>query len=197
MDAKFSSFNSEGEPVPHDYGDVWQEERTSAGPRLVVGPSSRRVELMRALAVSLEEPYWLLYVLVVSRTSHHEEARYQSSEPIGRGELEDFLDEYSEYLEGDGRHHLWVASPSETSTVILDNHDVLYLYGELDTFKSVLREHGLKEGTVTIPVPHRHTYNSELDDWEDRIMAALSWKSSPLQPVDGQRTSAGPETPPN
>ena len=46
-------------------------------------------------------------------------ARYEAPNEMSRQELLDFLAEYSEFLESDGRHHLWVANPEE-GTIVYD-----------------------------------------------------------------------------
>ena len=79
----------------------------------------------------MPEPFFVLYVLVVSRKEENETARYQSGE-VSRAEVQAFLERFEDYLENDGRHHIWIHSPESSATLVYDNHDVIYCYGPLE-----------------------------------------------------------------
>ena len=180
---KFSSLVGGSEWVPYRYGDSWDIEETTGPQRLVIGPSGGCVDLLTRLTRVLPEPFGILYVLLVSRTGNRP-GRYQCPYPCSRNEMESFLLEFSEYFETDGRHHVWVTSLPESSTLVYDQHNVIYGYGPLEKFTEILEERGLLKGTVTFPVPHRHNYNAENDDAEERLFQHWAWSGSPLLPND-------------
>src|SRR5262245_18537204 len=104
----------------HRYGDVFDVEETGETQRLIVAPAANPISVVVDLMRELPEPFGLLYVLVVSRTGR-ETARYQSPHETDREETLTFLKQYRPYLEGDGRHHLWVMSLPAESTIVYDN----------------------------------------------------------------------------
>ena len=64
-----------------------------------------------------EPPFLLLYLLVVSRGEP--EGRYESPELASRQEVENFLAEFWDFLEADGRHNLWIRSEGSKAFVVL------------------------------------------------------------------------------
>lgn len=94
--------------------------------------------------------------------------------------MESFLLDFKEFFESDGRHHVWVMSVPESSTLVYDQHNVIYAYGPLQEFTEILRENGLQNGAVRFPVPHSHNYNPENDDAEERLVQRWAWVESPL-----------------
>lgn len=181
---KFGLFDGSIRGIPHDYPDVWAEETTAGTDRLVIAPASRHIELIRVLTRAMPEPFWLLYVLVVSRTGR-EPGRYESPSPISRSELEAFVGRFESFLESDGRHHLWVGSLGESDLIVYDAHNVIYAYGRLDIFKKVLASRALVGvPRVEIPARHTHNYNRECDADEEGLLAHLDWKWSPLREQD-------------
>lgn len=169
--------------VPHRFSNTWDIEPTTGPDRIVVGPSSRHVELMIRLAKELPEPFGILYVLLVSR-NEHEPARYQSPYPCQRDEMEAFLENFREFLERDGRHHIWVMSLPESSTLVYDQHNIIYAYGPLKQFREVLQKEGLERGAVSLPCPHSHNYNPQFDQDEQRLFDHWNWLKSPLMEGD-------------
>ena len=155
-------------------------ESTKGPDRLVLAPAADQTGLLLDLARQLPEPFWLLYVVLVPRTGA-EPGRYQIPEPMNRVEMDDFIRSYQDFLERDGRHHLWIASASSQDSLIYDNHNVIYAYGPLDKYRQVAEQHGLNEGEVRFPAPHQHCYNSEYDSDERAILTRWEWIKSPLQ----------------
>lgn len=160
----------------YQYGRVWKREES----RLVAAPDKGQVDLILRLADELQEPFRVLYVLLVPRDDGQDEGRFELAEPLGRAELRSFLRRYRELFEHDGRHHLWVASPVDDATVVYDQHNVLYLYGPLLRFENVLKEQGLSEGEVLLPSPHSHHYHEELDSEVDDMLTRYEWQWYPL-----------------
>jgi hypothetical protein len=167
---KFASF-VDGQPAPFRYGDIWERQQTSDSERLAIAPSRGHVDLLIELSRCLGEPFGILYVLLVSW-------------PVERREMEGFVLGFRDYFESDGRHHLWLHSVPDGATLIYDQHDVLYAYGPLDLYEQVLRDRGLREGAVEIPVPHQHAYHRKYDVEEDNVMGLWEWRAFPLAESD-------------
>ena len=68
--------------------------------------------------------------------------------------------------------------------VVYDHHDILYAYGPLDDFRSVLASRGIREGEVSIPSPHSHWYHAAFAAEQDAVLAHWDWRYCELQPRD-------------
>jgi hypothetical protein len=174
--------------VRHVYQNEFSFENTSSKkPRICVTTSAGYVDLILALAATLPEPFFILYVLILSRKQDNEAARYQSDK-VSYLELKAFLERFEDYFENDGRHHIWIHSPESSATLVYDNHNLLYGYGPLETFSTVLRNKGLKNvEEIQRVAPHGHCYNQEFDSCEGELLGSMRWKKSPLQPQDDPR----------
>jgi len=164
----------------HVYPHRWIRELTTASTeRLLIAPRSGHIDLMIDLLDCMQGPFGMLYVLIVPRCDH-ERGRYQCESPREKWQLIEFLEEFRDYFENDGRHHLWISGQSDQSQLIYDNHNVIYAYGPLQEFESSLRKAGLTRGQFTRPAPHVHAYSAEFDRDEDRIFTAYNWKQFPV-----------------
>jgi hypothetical protein len=184
--AKFERWENKA-GVPHAYDDTYYIQRERTVPWMEIGPSCDAVGLLLNLAAALQGPPWVvLYVLVLSRTGAHEVGRYQSPMFETLDALNDFVNQHKAFLEGDGRHNLWIATPyaPDGGQIVYDRHGVLYAYGPLDRFENILTARGFRPGPVTIPVPHAHHYHDEFDAQEVQIMATFNWVHSPLREGD-------------
>jgi hypothetical protein len=132
----------------------------------------------------LIEPFGVLYVLLLSRKRVAEPGRYQSPVPLDRLVMESFFETFREFFEGDGRHHVWVTSLADESTIVYHHHNVLYAYGPLDRFEALADAHDLRRGEVRYPMPHMHSYLPDFDNEETRILEYWQWKRFPLQADD-------------
>ena len=181
---KFGLLSATGDDKLFEYPDVWSVEQTTGPERLVIAPSKGHIQLMAELCKTMPEPYGLLYVLLVSRRGKTD-GRYQCPMPLSNIDLMDFLARFREYLECDGRHHLWVTAVDNSFNLVYDNHNVIYAYGPLEKFKKHLRLRGMAEiPEVRFPQPHTHHYNVEFDNDESAVVDYLQWKVFPLQEND-------------
>ena len=171
--------------VPFAYQPSYRHEITSGVSRLVIAPASEHIELLLKLSNLLPEPFGILYVLIVPHLDSAP-ARYQCPKPLSRSEMEAFLTEFHEFFEGDGRHHLWIASLPQKATLVYDRHDLIYAYGPLQQFATVLEEQGLKQGAISVPSPHAHRYHSEFDSSQAKVLSHWAWKTTPLMEQDLQ-----------
>jgi hypothetical protein len=102
---KLGTIDDRGTDVEFNYGNTYDIEKTTGGSRLVIAPAEGHDLLLGELAEVIQGPYYLLYVLLVSRLGR-EEGRYQSLEPMSLARLRLFLNEYGPFLASDARHHL-------------------------------------------------------------------------------------------
>jgi hypothetical protein len=181
--AKFGHLEH-GEQVPHNYGDIYFEQPCGPTTRLVIGPSSDQIDLMLELSTELKGPWFVLYVLLVPRQGNRESGRYQPEPFETHAQLSAFLMAFRSFLEGDGRHHVWVGSAANDGVLVYDQHNVIFAYGPLDRFKSVLQRRGFQKREFWFPAPHFHSYVPENDAEEERLMSEAEWQYSPLRPTD-------------
>lgn len=179
---KFGEFRDD-EWVPFRYSDIYELQKTTGPQRLAIAPAGNQIELLLNLAQTLPEPFGILYVLLVSREGN-DLGRYQSPAPIGGKKLENFLVQFQDYLELDGRHHLWITSLPSSSTLVYDQHNVVYAYGPLDQFEERLIRRGMSAGEIRFPAPHQHMYHPAFDVSENQMLAYWDWKQFPLAPGD-------------
>jgi len=180
--AKFSGSDLDTS-VEFAHPNIWQREVHPTWSRLTIGARQQEIPLILELCRDMKGPFGILYVLLVSRQGH-ESGRYQNPEPVPYDDLELFLYVFQEFFEQDGRHHLWVASVAGEGQLILDRHNVIYAYGDLEAYERVLRRHGFREGAIEIPVPHSHYYHRQFDASETDLLRYWSWKWFPLKDSD-------------
>jgi hypothetical protein len=169
---------------PFAASHAFRIEPEGHGPaRIVAAPDRDQVGLLIELSRLLPAPFHLVYVALATR-GLRPSGRYQSQRPLARQALESFLARHRDLLERDGRHHLWVGSAEEPSTLVQDQHQLLLLYGRLEPYAAVLRAAGMDEGPVLTPEPHRHLVHEAFDPAENDLFASMSWGWNPLEPED-------------
>jgi hypothetical protein len=167
-----------------EYPNIWAREKTSGPDRLVIAPHADYALLLTKLAECLEPPFLLLYVLAIPRGGG-EPGRYESKYSFSRPQLQVFLSDYAEFLEKDARHNLWIRSTSGEGMLVYDRHNVIYAYGQLELFATVLHASSLTESNdVRFPSPHAHHYHPQFDSDENRILRNEEWTRFPLRPGD-------------
>lgn len=172
--------------LPERCGNIYSHQKGQGIERLYVGVAEKQhKELILALAKLFSPPYFFLYVLHTSRCGN-ELARYQSP-PLEYDSVVDFFRRFEDFIAGDSRHDLWLASPGDKVTIVWDRHDVLFMYGPLDKIEPFLESRGFSKGMPLIAVsPHIHFYRPEYDQEERDILKYFSWRKSPLQDIDLQ-----------
>jgi hypothetical protein len=181
---KFGVFNESKEWVAYDYGNIFFRQPMSSGERLVIGPSSEQVELMLGLVQTWRtQQFYALYVLLVSH-SGAELGRYQSPLIESFEDLQVFFYTYENFLESDGRHHIWIGSPSNDGLLIYDQHNVIFAYGDLSRYEQVLASRSFTPGEFWFPCPHSHGYPPTNVQQEEKLLRHFPWQRSPLQDGD-------------
>lgn len=167
--------------TPVRYPNVWTVEQTTGPQRLLVGPDSRHVEVLLSLAEVWGQDYYLLYMLLVPRRGTRETGRYQSPGPLSFEQVAAFCRRFAPFLEGDGRHNLWIGSTVNAGLLIYDKHEWINAYGDLPSYIEVLERQGFTEGQINLPLPHAHNYHAAFDAAEDELAAYWAWTRFPLQ----------------
>jgi hypothetical protein len=108
----------------YEYANQWAKEKTSGPDRLVIAPRANYVDLLQKLAACLQEPFLLLYVLVVPR-GEGEPGRYQRESSYNAIELKEFLNSYRDFFEQDARQNLWIRSKSDSGLLAYDRHNLI------------------------------------------------------------------------
>jgi hypothetical protein len=175
-----------GEEVEQQPQAVFEVRVSSAGtPRIVLSVPDRQDDLLRRLAELLPPPFYVLYILHTPR-GEGEAGRYQSAK-LSLAELTSILSRYSSFFSGDGRHDLWVHSPSSGRTLVWDRHNLLFAEGQpLDDIKRELAGLGFVEGAVEPLGDHSHHYRPEFDGDATSLLHELDWHRTPLRPEDEQ-----------
>ena len=158
-----------------------------AGPllQLWITTDTNPIALIKDLLSLGEGPYGLLYILNIPRATNRA-GRYQSP-PLDRSRLFQWLDQFTAYLSGDGRHNLWIYDLSASSRhprLVYNNHEIIIAYGAIEQIETHLRLRHFSEAEIQIPAPHSHAFNVQFDDDEAAILKSSNWKHFPLQPAD-------------
>jgi len=178
-EAKFTSYDSKGHEIIHDYGKVYEVDES----RLTIAASTNQIVLILKFVDTLKPPFYILYVLVVSRLDN-ERGRYQSPLIETKEELTDFLLEYKQFFETDGRHHIWICTLDNSGRLIYDQHNVIFAYGQTEKYINLLEKEGFIEQEFSFPVPHAHAYNESNDRFEESLMNYWEWSTFPLADGD-------------
>ena len=161
-------------------GDQWSA--------LEITTSGSPLQLLFEIANGWPPPFAFLYVLVVTRDEEWEPSRYQSEWFDDIASVRDALVPFTSFLEGDGRHELWLFASTVQKQIVWSRHDILHVYGDDERTKERLVAQGYRAPVrAEIPVPHSHHYHAEYDGDFLRFMREFVWSQSPLHIDDGER----------
>jgi hypothetical protein len=69
--------------------------------------------------------------------------------------------------------------------LVYDRHNLIYAYGPIERFESVLRERGYATApAVSLDFPHQHSYHQELDRLERELTTQFTDHRSELRDGD-------------
>jgi hypothetical protein len=175
-----------GDDVEQSPPAVFEVRATSTGaPRIVLSVPDGQDDLLRRLAELLPPPFYVLYILHTPR-GEGEAGRYQSTK-LSLAELGHLLRRYSSFFSSDGRHDLWIHSPSSGRTLVWDRHNLLFAEGQpIGDIKKVLVGLGFNEGSVEPLGAHSHHYRAEFDGDAASLLKEFDWHRTPLRPEDEQ-----------
>jgi hypothetical protein len=166
--------------VGYDFPKIYQRDEI----RIVSGVNAGDIGIVQELVSSLQPPFSLLYVLHTSR-GEAQVGRYQSPS-LTSEEVFAVLAQYAEYLLTDSRFDLWIYSSVDQSTIVLDRHNFLFVYGQLDKFERYFAAFSFSSGELPRFGAHQHAYMSEFDADAVSLLVRYDWVHSPLRPEDEQ-----------
>lgn len=166
------------------YSNIYETQHTEKFSRLIIAPDGNHIEIIKRLTEKMPAPFGILYLLLVPRGGESKEGRYQCPNPVSNREVRLFLDEFKDYFEQDGRHTIWIQCLTSNELVVYDKHNVIYAYGNIESYKTEMKFLKLEKGSIHIPVPHAHHYHPEFDKDEQKIISYWNWKRFPLQESD-------------
>jgi len=168
-----------GNAAPYRHPKVWVREEADDGERLRIGAGIGTIELLSDLAELLREP---LFLQVVMREPQVGEAGRLESVALTHPELTRFTRRFGDLFADDARAQLWIGELDGIGLLGLDEHDLIYAYGALDTFERALRERGYTTGDPEVPDPHMHGTSKQFDKLEEDLRQLWTW--SRVTPLD-------------
>jgi len=173
------------QPSRFDYGNTFGKETVGDKSRLTIGLDDAQDACVFEMAVDLAGPFQLLYLLHTTRTGAAL-GRYESPQ-LTIQQVVEFVRRFGPFLAQDARHDFWLRSHDDDATIVLDRHNIIFAYGPLPLFETVLTRIGIgQSGLPAVPDPHVHHYHHEWDGNEREILKALPWTRKPLRKVDVQ-----------
>jgi hypothetical protein len=152
--------------VQVEFEDIYLRETVMGVERLVV--SCRRNWLERCLELVRPDgsEFFCLH------EARDEGVRTQSA-AMSFDELTQFTSEFREYIECDPSHVFWFFNSDTRRQVVLDEHNLTFVYEDLENAVSYLRSEGFREGSIELPSPHVHFYNKELRERGELLVMRL------------------------
>jgi hypothetical protein len=163
-----------GADVPYRHPEVFAREQTSGPERLRIGGGAHPIALLASLARVLRQPLFLLVELRVALAT--DVPRRYESEALSHAEVAAFFEDFDGLFTHDGRASAWIGSTDGDCLLVLDEHDVIYVYGLLGVFEDVLLARGFAPGFAEIPDPHTHDYPPEWGAEERRLAETVTWR---------------------
>jgi len=161
--------------IPVTYHDCFQKQSISGVNRILIATSGSATQLITELLQFFPEPYRFVYLLVTPPEGF-EPTKYEV-ESLALSDIVECLEKYKAFLESDARHHLWIHSEGARGTLICDEHDWIYAYGNLEAVEQFLIERGFKEEMPVIPFPHLHNESSANDPLMHDLLKHFEWKA--------------------
>ncbi len=181
----------DGVEVPFRFANQFLVEDNDRVQRLVIAPKGDHIELALILADLFPEPYWVLLIQLVS--GERQPGRYESDRGFTHEQLSRFCREHTEFLEGFGSHHFWIASKESEGLIVYDQHNYLYAYGDLPVLASLLTYRGFTEvESFELPDPHIHFFHPEHAGLQEAFFESCDWRRTELRPEDDPGRDEGP-----
>lgn len=182
----YGMINEKNEVVTVENKNTWCIKDFGDTRRLTVAPSSNAVDLALEIVKGFEEPLKVVYLLFRPGGESVERGRYLCPDFLTHNDVEKFCSDFREFLESDGRHHLWIFSAYDIGKkqfLIFDNHRLLHVYDNVDRVKEMLQAKGFTEEDITVPVPEPHAHLSIPDNnkYEQELLNYWNWQRSPFK----------------
>ncbi len=171
--SKLGAWDPEKGWIPVTYHDCFQKQSISGVNRILIASAGSTTELVAELLQFLPQPYRLVYLLVTPPDGF--EPKKYEIDGVTTGQIKDLFERYRPFLESDARHHLWIHSDGGKGTIICDEHDWIYMYGNLDAVEAFLLEKSFREEMPIIPFPHLHNESSANDETMRSLLGHFPW----------------------
>ncbi len=180
----YGTLDKNNELVTYENHDTWCIRESSAVKRIIIAPKSNQIELLLEIAKGFESPLRIFYALFRPGNSSIERGRYHCPDYLNYEDVEIFCKKFSNYLETDGRHHLWIFSANDKGIkqfLIYDNHRLLQVFDDVDRIKDILEKKNFREEEISVPEPHIHLSNPDNDVFERELLDYWDWVHSPFR----------------
>jgi hypothetical protein len=170
----------------HRYGRVYDRQEGQEGEdwtRLVVGADGDHVGLLIRLAEAWSSPDFGIEYLSHQSLGDQVSGHYLSP-LVDEANMNAFLIEHREFLEGYGGHDLWLGHPETGELLVYDRNNVIFAYGPAADFAEILEERGFREGAVDLPDEHVHGLDSSFASHEAALLSHFEWEWSDLDEDD-------------
>ena len=175
---KLGTFDPEQGWMPVTLDHVYDREIQKGVERIAIASRFGQVKQLCEMISALDGPFRFVYYLL-SESGEYSAGYYSVVRDLDRDQVQSMLMEFERFFEHDGRHTLWIASPREKATVILDEHNLIYGYGPLDRWEAQLLASDLERGPVSIPFPHTHHRHEGMESELIRLMQSQIWALRP------------------
>lgn len=163
--------------IPVTYNNCFQKQSISGVHRILIATSGSSTHLVTDLLQFYPGPYRLVYLLVTPPEGF-EPMKYEV-EGLDADAIVDLFDKFRQFLESDARHHLWIHSQGG-GTIICDEHDWIYAYGNQEAVEAYLADHAFVEEMPAIPFPHLHNESNSNDPVMRDLLNHFDWTAHPV-----------------
>ena len=160
------------------YKDCFVKQSISGVNRILIANHGSSTDLLSNLLAFYPSPYRLAYLLVTPPEGF-QPMKYEV-EGLTAENVNEFLNHFRAFIEGDARHHIWIHSASGGGTLICDEHDWIYAYGSQEQIETYLASRGFQLEMPEIPFPHLHNESSSNDAVMRELLAHFEWKAQPV-----------------
>ncbi len=175
---KYGTITEKNELKTYDNHNTWFVKEYETFKRITIAPASGEIELALEIVSGFELPLKILYMLFRPGNYSIAAGRYHSPDILTFEDVENFCHRFRDFLETDGRHHLWIMSANDMGRkqfLIYDNHHLLHVYDDIDRIREIVAKRRFSEGEISVPEPHIHLSKSEFDATEKELIGYWEW----------------------
>lgn len=165
--SKIWSTSNEGN-VPIEFDNRFSRETVEGVHRVIVAARGQWIDHMLKI-VNPEGKYF--YVIYQQQDTENDE-RFQSGE-LTFESLQSLMTRFRDLIEISPWHNFWVYNIDAEIQVVLDEHNLMFVYGHLDDCVAMLLEAGFVDDKIELPFPHLHLHAEELSQQVPLIIEAI------------------------